>query len=181
MVRALQCQPWHKFCQSEAFFDQPSGLQSPGLRFQGQVPDLWEPILWNPPQPTPLALPTLERTSNPEEHFKVVVHAQLCLTLCGPMGYSPLVSSVPGISQARILEWIAISSSRRSSSPRDQTCVSCIFCIGRQILYHCISRLLLFSSQVMSNSFQPHGLQHFRLPCPSPSPRVCRSSCPLKQ
>ena len=36
--------------------------------------------------------------------------------------------------------------------------------------------LLLFSRQVMSDSLQPHGLQHFRPPCPSPSPRVCTSS-----
>ena len=37
---------------------------------------------------------------------------------------------------ARLLEWVAISSSRGSSWPRDQTWVSCISCIGRQILYH---------------------------------------------
>ena len=42
-------------------------------------------------------------------------------------------SSVPGILQARLLEWVAISFSRRYSQPRDQTHVSCI---GRQILYH---------------------------------------------
>ena len=41
--------------------------------------------------------------------------------------------------------------------------------------------LLLFSCQVMSNSLQPHWLQHARLPCPSPSPEVCPSSCPLNQ
>ena len=40
---------------------------------------------------------------------------------------------------------------------------------------------LLFSHQVMSNSLQPHGLQHARPPCPSPSPRLCSSSCPLNQ
>ena len=33
----------------------------------------------------------------------------------------------------------------------------------------------------MSNSLQPHGPQHSRLPCPSPSPRVCSNSCPLSQ
>ena len=46
-------------------------------------------------------------------------------------------SSVHGISQARILEWVAISFSRGSSWPRDQTHVSCI---GRQILYHWATR-----------------------------------------
>ena len=33
----------------------------------------------------------------------------------------------------------------------------------------------------LSDSLQPHGLQHARLPCPSPSPRVCSNSCPLSQ
>ena len=39
--------------------------------------------------------------------------------------------------------------------------------------------VLLFSCSVLSNSMWPHGLQHSRLPCPSPSPGVCSSSCPL--
>ena len=38
-----------------------------------------------------------------------------------------------------------------------------------------------FSRSIVSNSLWPHGLQHARLPCPSPSPRVCPSSCPLSQ
>ena len=42
----------------------------------------------------------------------VCVCAQLCLTLCNPMGYSPPASSVHGILQTRILEWVAISFSR---------------------------------------------------------------------
>ena len=50
------------------------------------------------------------------------------------MDYSPLGSSVHGISQARMLDWVAISFSRRSSWPRDGHWVSCI---GRWILYHC--------------------------------------------
>ena len=49
-----------------------------------------------------------------------------CLTLCDPMDYSPPGSSVHGILQARTLEWIAISFSRGSSSPRNRTGVSCI-------------------------------------------------------
>ena len=36
-----------------------------------------------------------------------------------------------------------------------------------------------FSSSVVSGSLRPHGLQHARPPCPSPSPEVCPSSCPL--
>ena len=49
---------------------------------------------------------------------------QLCSTLCNPMDCSPTGSSVHGILQARILEWVAMSSSRGSSWPRDQTHVS---------------------------------------------------------
>ena len=45
---------------------------------------------------------------------------------CDPMDCSPPGSSVQGVSQARILEWGAISFSRGSSQPRDQTWVSCI-------------------------------------------------------
>ena len=50
--------------------------------------------------------------------------AQSCLTLCDPMDCSPPGSSIHGIFQARILEWAAISFSRGSSRPRDQTLVS---------------------------------------------------------
>ena len=46
---------------------------------------------------------------------------QSCLTLCDPMDCSPPGSSVHGILQARILEWVAISYFRGSSRPRDQT------------------------------------------------------------
>ena len=59
----------------------------------------------------------------------VCVFTQLCPTLWDPMDGSPLGSSVHGIFQARILERVAISSSRRSSPPRDETHISCI---GRQ-------------------------------------------------
>ena len=45
---------------------------------------------------------------------------------CNPMGCSPSGSSVHGISQARILEWVAISSCRRSFRPRDRVLVSCL-------------------------------------------------------
>ena len=41
--------------------------------------------------------------------------------------------------------------------------------------------LLLFSCSVRSDSLWPHGLQHARLPCPSPSPGACSNSCPLSQ
>ena len=68
-------------------------------------------------------------------HFNwndMCVHAksiQSCPTLCDPMDYSLPGSSVRGILQARILEWVAISFTRGSSQPRDGTRVSRI--VGR--------------------------------------------------
>ena len=50
--------------------------------------------------------------------------AQSCPTLCDPMDCSPPSFSIHGIFQAGVLEWVAISFSRRSSRPRDQTQVS---------------------------------------------------------
>ena len=76
-------------------------------------------------------------------HFKyiqvVCLHAkllQLCPTLCNPMNCSMLGSSIHGILWARILEQVVIPFSRGSSQPRDQTWVSYVPRIGRQVLYH---------------------------------------------
>ena len=65
----------------------------------------------------------------PSSH--VCVHAQLlqlCPTLCNPTDRSPPGSSVHGILQVRMLEWLAMPSSRESSPPRDWTRVSCLSC-----------------------------------------------------
>ena len=84
-----------------------------------------------------------ERVANPRERngFKAdaCMHAkslQSCPVFCDTMDYSLPGSSVQGILQARILEWVVISCSRGSSQPRDQTCVSYVSCIGRQVLYN---------------------------------------------
>ena len=58
---------------------------------------------------------------------KYCLVAQSCPTLLQPMDWSPPGSSVPGISQARILDWVAISLSRGSSRLRDQPSIICIF------------------------------------------------------
>ena len=63
--------------------------------------------------------------------LQLCVCAQLCLILCDPMGCGPPGSSVHGILQARILEWVAISSSRGSSRLRDWACVSHISIAGK--------------------------------------------------
>ena len=66
---------------------------------------------------------------------------ELCLTLYHPMDCSMPGSSVCGILQARILEWIVISLSRGSSRTRDWTHISCI---GRQFLYHQALREVIY-------------------------------------
>ena len=64
--------------------------------------------------------------------------AQSCPTLWNPC--SPIGSSVRGISQTRILEWVAISSSRGSSQPRDWIHVTCVSCIAARFFTHWIGR-----------------------------------------
>jgi len=66
-------------------------------------------------------------------YMRVCVHAQSCPTLGNPMDCSPPGSSVHGISQARILEWVAISFFRGSSLPDQESHSSLLHC--RQILY----------------------------------------------
>ena len=77
--------------------------------------------------------------------FSVVsVCPQSCPTLCNPVGCSPPGSSVHGISQARILEWVAISFSKGSSQPGNWTHISCI--VGRRFFTTWAIRALSFSS-----------------------------------
>ena len=74
--------------------------------------------------------------------------AQSCLILCDPVDCSRPGSFVLGILQARVLEWVAMSSSRGSSQTRDGTHIS-VSCIGRGVLYHSHhlgSPFFLFSS-----------------------------------
>ena len=54
---------------------------------------------------------------------------------CDPMGCSLPESSVPGILQARTLQWVAMPYSRGPSQSRKRICVSCVSCIGRWGLY----------------------------------------------
>ena len=84
--------------------------------------------------------------------------AQLCLTLCDPMDCGLPGSSAHGIFPPRILEWVAISSSRRSSWPRDQTHASCASCIGTLILYHWVTWKSQASFSWVMNSLFPLNL-----------------------
>ena len=80
--------------------------------FQGRGPTKISQLL----RENPLGL-KLRRAQS--EKVVVVIVTQLGLTLCDPMDCSPPGSFVHGISQARMLEWVAISFSRGSSQPKD--------------------------------------------------------------
>ena len=102
---------------------------------------------------------------------------------------------VRGILQARILEWVAFPFSRGSSPPSHRTQVSCIaggFFTTWAIMETIDSKFsklskfskfcsVQFSRSVVSDSLRPHGPQHARSPCPSPTPGVYPNSCPLSQ
>ena len=126
--------------------------------------------------------------------------AQLCLTLC----------QVPLSMEFSVLEWVAVPFSRGSSWPRDRTRVSCIagrfFIVWATREVHNTNYrpgiVLEFRYEIQSSkqnwrnlyasvkfssaaqlclTLQPHGLQHARPPCPSPTPRVYSNSCPLSR
>ena len=79
----------------------------------------------------------------------------MCLTFCDPMDCTPGFS-VHEILQARLVEWVAFP------------------------LFSSLSSVQ-FSCSVVSDSLWPHGMQHDRPPCPSPTPGVHSNSCPLRQ
>ena len=113
--------------------------------------------------------------------------------LCDPVDCSSPGSSVHGILQATVLKWFAMTSSRRSSWPRNQTCISCNPCIagglstaeppGKPSFQFCFKNVCgcvkkytknltvlmsrsVLSCSVMSDSLWSHGLYPARLPCP---------------
>ena len=91
--------------------------------------------------------------------------------------------SVYGILQARILKWVVILSPGLFPNP-GMECVSPALQADSLHLSHQGSPIILsvqFSRPVVSNSLLPHGVQHIRAPCPSPTPRVYSNACPLSQ
>ena len=124
-----------------------------------QTSEVWENI-WG-------GLQLQHKVDKHSTYSSVFVCAQPCLTLCNPLGYSPPDSFFHGIFQLWILEWVAISSSRGSSWPRDWNSISGIFCIGRQILYHCttweaqpLSKILAQFVSPSSKFFQYQTTSH---------------------
>ena len=81
--------------------------------------------------------------------------------------------SVTVISILSALWWIRIRGLWKLLDGRDLLCGN----LGLALM----GGTMLSSVQFMSNSLRPHGLQHTRLPCPTPTPRVYSNSCPLSQ
>ena len=103
-----------------------SRLPFPSSRIEPRSPALQaDSLLSEPPKDI------LHKEANPCVCV-CVKSLQLCTILCDPLDCSPPDSSVHGICQANILEWVAISYSRRSSLPGDWTWVSYASCIGKQ-------------------------------------------------
>ena len=105
-------------------FPSPGDLPHPGIEPRSPVlhADSLPTELWGKPQRCLQNLNHSSRASCKPESLKLKSEvAQSCLTLCDPMDCNLPGSSVHGILQARILEWVAISFSRGSSQPRDQT------------------------------------------------------------
>jgi len=129
--------------------------------------------------------------------------AQLCPTLCDPMNCSmpglPVYHQLPEFTQTHVhrvgdavqpshpccrlhvlpsifpsfwpFQWVG--SLRQVAGTGASACFPLAFCIS------VVRGSVQFSCSVMPNSLWPHGLQHARLPCPSPSPRVYSNSGPL--
>ena len=93
--------------------------------------------------------------------------AQLCLILYDPMDCSSPGSSVHWVSQARILEWVAISFSMGSSRPRDWTHISCT---GRWLLYHWATRAAQMQVNIDENSKEMSLRHSFRASSRESSP-----------
>ena len=77
---------------------------------------------------------------------------QSCLTLCDPMDYSLPGFSVHVILQARILEWVAMPPSKRSSGPRNRTHVSCISYIAGGFFTHWEAQMVMLSDIFQSST-----------------------------
>ena len=76
--------------------------------------------------------------------IRLDMHAQSCLTVCDPMDCSPPGSFVHGILRVRILEWVAMPSSRGSYQPRNRTHISYVSCISRFFQQSCASHILMW-------------------------------------
>ena len=132
MAFEIKVKLWTKVLQRETRFE--TGSQTRKVLSQDSSPvhlqiDVFRVAMGNPlnllASRDPSPLKSEDAAVCPKRDCCCLV-AKLCPTLCDPMDCSPPGSSVHGISQATILEWVAISFSRGFSKPRDQTHISCL-------------------------------------------------------
>ena len=110
--------------------------------------------------------------------------AQSCPTLCDSTDYSPSSSSVhrdsPGkntrVGCHALLQGMCLTQGSNPGLPHCRWIFLPADLPGKPPQEH---SSVQFSHSVMSNALRPYGLQHTRLPCPSPTPRVYSNSCPL--
>ena len=118
----------------------------------------------------PSWLKTLVKNTSkkPDRFFSSVSSVtQSCPTLCNPMGYSLPGSSLHGIFRARILKYVALSSSRGSSQPRDWTHLSCVSCTaGRFFTAESLGKHLQTMPDLKSTCTSWHCLRTSQLYCP---------------
>ena len=92
----------------------------------------------------------------------------------------------PSLCTAQSMAWegshvLTTLCSRQTSSPSTRPWLICLLhSIHWNMENNCLLLSLLFSCQVVSHCLWPHGLQHTRLPCPSPTPGAYSSSCPSR-
>ena len=101
-----------------------------------------------------------------------------CPALCDPIDCSPPGSSVHGISHARILEWVAMPSSRGSSLPRYQTCISGI---GRWILHHWANQRQDRRGKISVNKRERNRIKFLILACTRTRQGACVPLCHAKE
>ena len=109
-------------------------------------------------------------------HYQFSSVTQSCLTLCEPMNWStpglPVDHQLPESTQTHVR---CVSDTIKQSHPLSSPSPPAL-----NLSQHQFSSVQ-FSRSVMSNSLRPHESKHTRPPCPSPTPRVYSSSCPLSQ
>ena len=165
-------------CWESKCWNDSSRLQSPLVRFFSERVGLgstvcgWRKVtvIYNEETPELLIQPWQPRGNCTRKddilHIKYILHCvhpksiQSCSTLCDPTDRSPPGSSVHGILQARVLEWVAILFSRGSSRPKDWSRVCSVSCVHKffttsaawEALHSAQSQLSCFLSLILVNA-----------------------------
>ena len=144
LCSVLQAPPWIQTKRLPALLQKNIALMADDGEGRGLLTVFGEPQISPVRRDTPHRLPLLSSCGGRWLYLRTFLHTlqmqshhvRAQSTVCNPVDCSPPDSSLQGILQGRILEWVAVSSSRESFQPRDRTRVSYVSCIGRWVLYH---------------------------------------------